>query len=253
MGYIRSNNDLWVTHRKNYYNFVLIFIVVFLSILLLNSLSMQRNILTLEYFPTVTREDEPFTITASVRNTDYEPRTYRVSIFVDGQQVLATESRLDASTTQSFTYTRASPELGSAVRIYAEALNQETGVKFSDIILVPQSPPEVWLSFAAFSSFATSLTSSSSSAMSSSFTIRYYQNTMNISAPEGSFLSPINVGLVISIVLIVLLIFIEITDPSYGKLGRRVKQLRSKYGLLAGSLLMIFLGMVLTRIVMIIA
>ena len=64
------------------------------------------------------------------------------------------------------------------------------------------------------------------------------------------FSFPINVELNVSISLIGLLIFLELTDPSYGKLGKRVTQLRGRYGLLAASLLLIFVGMVFTQIVM---
>jgi len=66
------------------------------------------------------------------------------------------------------------------------------------------------------------------------------------------FAFPINVGLNVSISLIGLLIFLELTNPSYGKLGKIVTQLRGNYGLLATSLFLIFVGMVLTKIIMLI-
>jgi hypothetical protein len=63
----------------------------------------------------------------------------------------------------------------------------------------------------------------------------------------------VNVGLAASIILILLLIFIEMTNPSFGNLGAKVSGLRGRYSLLTANLLLVFAGLVLTRIVMIIA
>ena len=234
----------------NFREVALGFIGLFLCIMLVNSLEVQSSPLTLGYFPTVTKEREPLDVTVQVRNTAAEPQRYLVRMFMDGVKIFSSESEIDSLSSQSFTYTRASPKMGSAFRFYAEALNLETGVKHSDVILVPPSPPEVWLSFAAFSSFATSLTSTSS--MSSSLTIAYYQSMMGLMSTQFP-LSPVNVGLTLSICLIGILVFLELADPSYSGVGRRVRQLRSRYGFLAAILLLIFVGIVLTRIVMVIA
>jgi len=204
------------------------------------------------------RESEPFVVTALVRNAAHEPRTYSINIFVDGLKVLESTSKLEGASLLSFTYTSGWPKLGSATRIYIEVLDVESGAVYSDSVLVPSSPPEVWMSFAAFSSFATSLlsssSSSSSSAMSSTFTIVYYLNVMGLSSALGQSALPFfNVGLVMTLTLVLLLVFVEVTDPSYGKLAAWVTRLRRRYGLLATGLLLIFLGMVLTRVVMIIA
>jgi len=230
-------------------------VILFLSILLVNSLRGQSSTLTLSCYPVTARENEPFVVTATVNNMADKPHRYSVRMFADAEQVFASESRLDASSTQSFTYTRASPKRGTAVKIYAEALNLETGARYSDVILIPPSPPELWMSLAAFSTFAMSL-SSYSSAMTSMFTITYYLTTMGVSSTTrqpASILSTINVGFTVSITLIGLLIFLQITDPSYTGLESRLTRARSKYGLLAASLLLIFFGMFFTRVMMIIA
>jgi len=251
--------------RKTYTKFFILgFAVLFLSTMLLNSVGRESSILSLGYFPSVTKPNEPFVVTATVSNPANEAQIYGINIYVDAVSVLTTESKLDALTSQAFTYTVAAPELGSAMRIYAEVVNLETGAKYSEILLAPPSPPETWMSFAAFSSIATSLTSttsslasssssSSSSSMSSTFTISYYLSTMSISTmlqQPQYFAFPINVGLNISISLIGLLIFLELTNQPYNTLGARVIQLRGRYKLLAASLLLIFVGMVLTQIIM---
>jgi hypothetical protein len=87
--------------------------------------------------------------------------------------------------------------------------------------------------------------------MSSSFTISYYLSTIGLA--QAPIKWGINVGLVVSIILILLLIFIELTNPRFGNLGRRLTGLRDRYSLLTANLLLIFVGLVITRIVMIIA
>jgi hypothetical protein len=68
----------------------------------------------------------------------------------------------------------------------------------------------------------------------------------------GSVDEGLNVGLVISIVLIILLIFLELSEPlpsSYLVLGR----LRIRFTTMTAILFIIFMGIVYTKIVMILA
>jgi hypothetical protein len=238
-----------------------LFVALFLSILFLNSWIQIDQTLTLTYFPSVSRENEPFVVRALVRNVADEPRRIRVTLFVDGLEAFVSESFLEPLATQSSTLTLPSPKLGTAIRFYAEAVDLETGARFTEAIMVPQSPPEAWMSFASFSSLTTMLlssssssslmSSSSSSSMSSSFTISYYQSTIGLARAPVKW--GINVGLAVSIILLVLLTFIELTNPRFGTLGRRLSGLRDRYSLLTANLLLIFMGLVITRIVMIIA
>ncbi|MCS7096333.1 MAG: hypothetical protein RMK50_04665 [Nitrososphaerota archaeon] len=224
---------------------------MFLAVLLFSSLSMQSEVLTVRFFPTVTRENEPLVVTATLNNIRLKPQKYRVTLYVDGEQVATAESLLEPAATQSFTYTRASPKTGEALRIYVEAVNLDTGEKYREYFNIPQSPPELWISFSAFSSFATSMTSTTST--TSLATITYYLNTMGIAAQETIGQPTINTGIIVSVILILLLVFIELTDPAYGKIGRKLAALRGRYGTLSASLLLIFTGIVLTKVVMIIA
>lgn len=238
------------------------FFILFLSLLFLNSYSQLDKPLTLSYFPSVTRENEPFVVRTLVNNVADEPRRYHVTLFVDGEEVMSSESLFEPHSTQSSTLTLPAPKLGTAVRFYAEAVDLETGARFSEAIMVPQSPPEAWMSFASFSSLTTMLlssssssslmsSSSSSSSMSSSFTLSYYQSTIGLARAPIKW--GINVGLMVSVILILLLVFIELTNPQFGNLGRRLSGLRDRYSLLTANLLLIFVGLVITRIVMIIA
>jgi hypothetical protein len=207
--------------------------------------------LTVRFFPTVIRENEPFVITVTLNNFRLQPQRYQVSLYVDGVRVLLAEALVEPMSAHLFTYTRASPKIGEALRVYVEALNVETGERHVSYLNVPQYPPELLMGFSAFSSFATSLTSTSSSS-TSLVTITYYLNVMGLSADGGEAQQAINTGIIVSMTLILLLIFMELTDPAYGRIGRRILALRGRYGVLAISLLIIFAGIVLTKVVMII-
>ena len=61
----------------------------------------------------------------------------------------------------------------------------------------------------------------------------------------------INIGLIASITLLALLVFVELTNPVFGNLGNKLKGLRHRYTLLSANLLLVFFGLVLTRVVMI--
>lgn len=229
----------------------LVFAVLFLAVLLLNSILMQSEALTVRFFPTVIKENEPLVVVATLKNVRPQPQKYCLSLHVDGGQLAAIEFTLEPAAAQSLTYTCASPKTGKALKIYVEAVNIDTGEKYTAYLNIPQSPPELWISFSAFSSFATSLTSTVST--TSIATITYYLNTMGMAAQPNSSQPAINTGIVVSIVLILLLVFIELTDPAYGRIGRKLAALRGRYGTLSVSLLLIFAGIVLTKIVMIIA
>ena len=189
-----------------------------------------------------------------INNTADEPLKYSLTMYVNGDTILTSKSTFDALSTQSSTLTIQSPPLGSAVRVYAEAVDLETGVIYKKALLMPQSPPEAWMSFASFSSLTTMLlssSSSSSSSMSSSFTISYYKSTIGLS--ESTIRWSINIGLIASLTLVALLVFIELTNPVFGNFGQRLKGLRHRYSLLTANLLLVFFGLVLTRVVMIIS
>ena len=87
--------------------------------------------------------------------------------------------------------------------------------------------------------------------MSSSFTISYYKNAIGLS--QSAIRWSINIGLIASLTLVALLVFIELTNPAFGNLGQRLKGLRQRYTLLTANLLLVFLGLVLTRVVIIIS
>ena len=191
-------------------------------------------------------------VNALVRTPSSDSHRYTVNLFIDGALTSSTEMLVEALSIQTSTLTIPSPKMGSAIRTHAEVLDEETEARYRESLLVPQSPPEAWISFAAFSSLTSILlsSSSSSSALSSSFTISYYKPAVGLEAQSSAL--TINVGLIMSVLLVLLLLFIELSDSVYGSIENRVPRLRGLYGLLTADLLLIFMGIVLTRTAMII-
>ena len=108
------------------------------------------------------------------------------------------------------------------------------------IVSLPSYPPQVWSSFASFASFSTSV-------MSSMSTMTYYQSTF------GSDMG-LNVGIIAAIVLIALLIFLELTQSVVeGKTIAVLGRMRIRFSTVTWILLIIFMGIVYTKVVMILA
>jgi len=111
---------------------------------------------------------------------------------------------------------------------------------YEKVVSSPPYPPQVWSSFVSFASFSTSV-------MSSMSTMTYYQSTF------GDDMG-LNVGIIASIVLIFLLIFLELSQTAVS--GRTIAvlgRLRVRFNTVTWILFIIFVGIVYTRVVMILA
>jgi len=72
-------------------------------------------------------------------------------------------------------------------------------------------------------------------------------------AAQYTVFSAVNSGVVVTISLLVVLVFLQVSDPSWRSLGIRTLSLRTRYGWLAVVLLAIFACMVFTRVILIMA
>ena len=104
----------------------------------------------------------------------------------------------------------------------------------------PPYPPQVWSSFVSFAAISSTMMSSMSS-------MAYYKNEFGTG-------QNLNIGLLTSLVLIALLVFLELTQPvlegaTAGFLGR----LRLKFSTVTWILFVIFMGVVYTKVVLILA
>jgi len=72
-------------------------------------------------------------------------------------------------------------------------------------------------------------------------------------AAQYTVFSAVNSGVVVTISLLVVLVFLQVSDPSWRRLGARTLSMRARYGWLAAALLAIFGCMIFTKVVLIIS
>ncbi|MEZ5336049.1 MAG: hypothetical protein R2741_12860 [Methanolobus sp.] len=140
---------------------------------------------------------------------------------------------------KSYHYTYINPlEVGEQVTFSVRAVSGSE--KYEEFVSLPAYPPQVWSSFTSFAGFSTS-------AMNYMATMAYYDQSFGDN-------SMINTGVIFSIILIALLIYLELsevaTDESKSK--SVFLALRTRFRRLSGILFVIFIGMVFTQIALII-
>ena len=188
--------------------------------------------------PQVPREGEPIVATFKLSNPLSHDLAMKYQFYADGQLLREGSTVLAPQSSGAYQYAYSSPvELGEQVNFVVRT-QSELG-DHEEIYSLPAYPPQVWSSFVSFASFSTSV-------MSSMSTMAYYQ--MAFSVYDVGF----NTGFVVTGVLIILLIFVELTHPAVaGKVLARVGSLRLRFSLVSWLLFIIFMGTVYTRIVMV--
>jgi hypothetical protein len=136
-----------------------------------------------------------------------------------------------------FQYAYKNPlELGEQVTFVVKTTSPQGSSEKS--VSLPTYPPQIWSSFVSFASFSTTVMGFMSS-------MTYYQSSF------GSGIA-FNVGILVSLVLMGLLIFLELSQPllqerTIAILGR----LRLRFNTVTWILFIIFMGVVYTKVVMI--
>ena len=189
--------------------------------------------------PQAPREGEPIIATFRLNNPSSSPLVTRYQFYANGRLLKDGITTIAPASYESHRYAYANPlrmgeQLNFVVRAESRLGNYEK------VISSPSYPPQVWSSFVSFASFSTSL-------MSSLSTMTYYRGTFD--SDMG-----LNVGVIASLVLIALLIFVELTQPVIaGRTVARLGRLRIRLSTVTWILLIIFMGIVYTKVVMILA
>lgn len=187
--------------------------------------------------PEVPKRGEPILATFRLNNPSTQALVTSYQFYANGELLKEGTTNIAPDSSKAYQYAYANPlrmgeQLNFVVRTQSELGSYEK------IISSPPYPPQVWSSFISFASFSTSV-------MSSMSTMTYYGSTF------GTDMG-LNVGIIASIVLITLLIFLELTQPvlrqkTVAVLGR----MRLRFSTVTWILFVIFMGIVYTRIVMI--
>jgi hypothetical protein len=193
--------------------------------------------ISMAVMPEVPRQGEPVVVTFKLNNPSSHTLPVSYQFYVNGSILAAQDTTIYSGSSKTYQYAYDNPlSMGQQINFLVKT-QSELGKDQMEISL-PTYPPQVWSSFISFASFSTSI-------MSSMTSMTYFQSTFG--ADMG-----LNVGILITLVLITLLIFSELTQPVVG--GKTVAflgRLRIRFSTVTWILLIIFLGIVYTKVVMI--
>ena len=217
------------------------FTLTFLAILFVGTFwlttRMASDPVSLVVNPSVPTEDKPVRVTFKLNNLSSEPLLINYQFYANSELLAQGASTIASRSSESHQYCyRNAAKLGEQLNFVV--MTQSENGDYQKVASIPSYPPQVWSSFVSFASFSTTV-------MSSISTITYYQNTF------GSDVG-FNLGLLFSVVLIGLLIFLELSQPlllerTIGIWGR----LRIRFSTVTWILFIIFMSMVYTRVIII--
>ncbi len=218
-------------------------VIVWLGILLVVSFWLTvrgtSEPVSMAVIPQVPREGEPIIATFKLNNPSSAALVTRYQFYANGQLLMEGTTSITSGSDKTYKYAYENPvPLGERLNFVVRT-QSELG-DYEKYLSSPPYPPQVWSSFVSFASFSTSVMSSISS-------MTYYQGTF------GSDMA-FNVGLLCTIILIALLIFLELNQPLLrNKTITILKRLRLRFNAVTWILFIIFVGIVYTQVVMILA
>ena len=218
-------------------------IIIWLAILLLGSFWLtartSSELVSLAVVPEVPREGQPIIVTFKLNNPSSQEISTEYYFYANGELMKQGTAVIAPGSTKLYQYAYKNPlELGEQVNFVVKTVSPQGSSQ--KVVSLPSYPPQIWSSFVSFASFSTSVMSFMSS-------MTYYHSTFG---SDTGF----NVGLLCAIVLVGLLIFLELAqawlrERTVAVLGRA----RLKFSTITWILFIVFMGIVYTRVVMILA
>ena len=226
--------------RNNVINFKLVF--VWLAIFLLTSfwLTMQGTSqpVSMVVAPEAPRMGEPVIATFRLNNPSSQPLFTRYQFYANGELLKEGATTIARDSNKTYQYAYRNPlRMGEQINFLIKTQSEKGN--YEESISSPPYPPQIWSSFVSFASFSTSVLSSMS-------TMTYYQTTFG----ENVVL---NTGFAFSVILILLLIFLELSQTVNPERTAVIARLRLRYSTVTWILFTIFLGILYTKIIMMIA
>ena len=215
--------------------------IIWLAILLMGSFWLTvratSDPVTLAVVPEVPREGKPIIATFKLNNPASQTISTEYQFYANGELAQEGVATIAPDSSKTYQYAYKNPlQLGEQVNFVVKTKSPQGSCQ--KVVSLPSYPPQIWSSFVSFASFSTSVMGFMSSTT-------YYQSTF---APDMGF----NVGILTTIVVIGLLIFLELTQPLLQEktvtiLGR----LRVRFNTVTWILFIIFMGIVYTKVAMI--
>jgi len=216
--------------------------IVFLGILLLGSFWLTvkgtSQPVSLAVVPEAPRQGEPILATFKLNNPSSEPVVTNYQFYANDELLQEGAATIAPDSSKTYQYAYANPlEIGERLNFMVKT--QSDLGNYDKVISSPPYPPQIWSSFISFASFSTSV-------MSSMSTMTYYHSAF------GTDMG-VNVGIIATIVLIMLLIFLELSKPVVQGKTMALGRLRIRFSTLTWILFFIFMGIVFTKVMLILA
>jgi hypothetical protein len=210
--------------------------------------------ITMHVIPENPKEGSPVVVTYTLNNQGFGTSETQYQFYANGQSVMSGTTILEPASSKQFQYVyENSLEMGEQVTFMVKT--QSEAGNHDKTVSIPAYPPQVWSSFVSFATFSTSVISSTSIMGSTSSSMGSTSLISSMGFYEDTFGTDqaMNVGLVFSIVLIILLIYLELTEPRlFEKTYTILGDLRIRFSRVSAVLFVIFIGLVFTQIALII-
>jgi hypothetical protein len=234
------------TQKLHFRVVILCLIVLFLSGIYLSQHARADHIsITVE--PSVPKEGVPIVVRLSLNNPLQQNDLMDYALYGNDKLLSHGSTLLPPESTKQVVYVYPeSPKQGERITFHVKT-RSDLG-NHEKTVNMPSYPPQVWSGFVSFAGFSVSLMGGSIGLLGESQgflipTIEFYSS--NFIEDDN-----LNVGLIFSLVLIVLLVFLELSEPIETK-GFRIMGLRIRFSKISLILFIAFTGMVVTKIVMI--
>jgi len=239
--------------RRLFRNVLLLSLTIVILMAFIFSMRDLSKPISMSVHPEVPREGEPISVAFTIKNFDSHKTTYTYMLYANGVKVFQGTTSIAPYSSKRNGYLYKNPMvLGDQVNFFLEVKSPKDTV--TKTISSPAYPPQVWTSFVSFATFSTTMagTMASSSIASSTTTTTTAITTMTYYSEYFGAKEAINIGVIFSIVLIILLIHIEVTEPFSG-LESFTGRVRVRFNRLNIVLFIIFISMVFTQIALIIS
>ncbi len=231
------------TKASQHKGLILRIVITWLCVFLLSSFLIaarsSANPVTMSIIPEVPKTGEPIVATFNINNPSDKPVTTEYRLYVNRQLVQSGRTTVAAQARSQYQYAyQNSLERGEQVNFVLRT-SSDSG-SFDKMVSLPAYPPQLMSSFVSFAAFSTSV-------MSSMVSMEYFNATFGTTRT-------INTGIIVSLILITLLIFLELTQAvTAGRRTTIISSYRVSFSTVSTILFIIFIGMVFTKLVMIMA
>jgi len=217
-------------------------IIIWLAIMLVGSFWLtvraSSEPVSLAVVPEVPREGEPIIATFKLNNPSSEVVSAEYQFYANGELWQEGTAIIAPDSSKLYQYAYENTlQLGEQVNFVVKVRSSQGD--WQKVVSLPSYPPQIWSSFVSFASFSTSL-------MGFMGTMTYYQGAFS---DNMAF----NVGVLSTIVVIGLLIFLELTQPLIReKTFAVLRRLRLRLSTVTWILFIVVMGIVYTTVVTII-